>query len=303
MKNKCFDQGTIQAFTDGELEGSRSERLLRHVAGCSDCARVLADCEEESSLAFSLLDEELNVLVPTERLRTKVFGEIGEIEAARRRGAVGNFLSGIAGLFDFGTRGLAVAASVLIIFGLLTVGITVLRDSDSGSSVARVPSPAPSASEPASDPAAAPVERVLPDPAQVSEQIGGREESQGPSKPPVRAINTVHRIPAVVENSSAASESPVPTGYELVSEDSYLQTIATLDRTVKYGKELLSPSERVSFERDLAVVNNAIVKMKDEVRKNPGNQAAREVLNVSYQNKVDLLNSVAEKTELMASLQ
>lgn len=303
MKNKCFDPGTIQAFTDGELEGSRSERLLKHVAGCDDCSRVLAECEEESSLAFSLLDEELNVLVPTERLRTRVFGEIGEIEAARRRGSVGGFLSGLAGLFDFGTPGLAVAASVLLIFGLLTVGITVLRDTDTGSSVAGGPSPAASVSEPAADPAPVVGSDSLPAPAEVSEQVGGPDGAPVRTDPRVRAIKTIHRIPAEADEDSSVPERTVTADNEVVSEDSYLQTIATLDRTVRYGKELLSASERVSFERDLAVVNNAIVKMKDEVRKNPDNRAAREVLNVSYQNKVDLLNSVAEKTELMASLQ
>ena len=48
--------------------------------------------------------------------------------------------------------------------------------------------------------------------------------------------------------------------------------------------------------------NDAIVKMQKEVRKNPKNEAARQVLRSSYQNKIDLLNSVAEKTELMASI-
>ncbi len=52
----------------------------------------------------------------------------------------------------------------------------------------------------------------------------------------------------------------------------------------------------------MAVVDDTISKMKSEVKKNPKNEAAKQVLLASYQNKVDLLNSVAEKTELMASL-
>ncbi len=65
----------------------------------------------------------------------------------------------------------------------------------------------------------------------------------------------------------------------------------------------MSPSVRVSFERDLAVVDDSIKKMKDVVRKNPKNQAAKQVLYSSYQNKIDLLNSIAEREELMASMQ
>ena len=85
-------------------------------------------------------------------------------------------------------------------------------------------------------------------------------------------------------------------------EQSYLKTIATLKQTVDNRKdELMKPSTRVAFEKDMAVVNDAIKKMKEEVRKNPKNTAAKEVLRSSYQNKIDLLNSVAEKSELMAS--
>jgi hypothetical protein len=51
----------------------------------------------------------------------------------------------------------------------------------------------------------------------------------------------------------------------------------------------------------MAVVNDAIRKMKDVVKKNPKNQSAKQVLYSSYQNKIDLLNSVAEREELMAS--
>jgi hypothetical protein len=65
---------------------------------------------------------------------------------------------------------------------------------------------------------------------------------------------------------------------------------------------VLRPSERVSFERDMAVVDDAITKMKKEVRRNPKNESAKQVLYTSYQNKIDLLNSVSQREELVASL-
>ncbi|HEX8247657.1 MAG TPA: hypothetical protein VF599_05780, partial [Pyrinomonadaceae bacterium] len=94
------------------------------------------------------------------------------------------------------------------------------------------------------------------------------------------------------------------TNYDAISgEQSYLKTIATLQQSVENRKdELMKPSMRVAFEKDMAVVDDAIKKMQREVRKNPKNEAAREVLRSSYQNKIDLLNSVADKSELMASL-
>ncbi len=52
----------------------------------------------------------------------------------------------------------------------------------------------------------------------------------------------------------------------------------------------------------MAVVDDAIDKMRREVKKNPRNESAKQVLYSSYQNKIDLLNSVSQKGELMASL-
>ena len=64
----------------------------------------------------------------------------------------------------------------------------------------------------------------------------------------------------------------------------------------------MNPSSRIAYERDMAVVNDAITKMKEVVKKNPKNQSAKQVLYSSYQNKIDLLNSVVEREELMVSL-
>lgn len=86
-------------------------------------------------------------------------------------------------------------------------------------------------------------------------------------------------------------------------EESYVKTIASLTETVEEKKDgILRPSQRVAFERDMAVVNDTINKMKKEVRRNPRNETARQVLYSSYQNKIDLLNAVAQKEELMASI-
>ena len=91
-------------------------------------------------------------------------------------------------------------------------------------------------------------------------------------------------------------------GY-LPGEESYVKTIADLNQTVGGQKDVaLRPSQRVSYERDLAVVNDSIKRMRGEVRKNPKNESAKQVLYTSYQNKIDLLSSVAQKEELIASL-
>lgn len=299
MKDKCFDLGTIQAFTDGELGSGLSERLLKHVAACDECAALLSECEDESAFAYSVLDDELNVLVPTERLRAKVFASIDEIEGRRRSG----WLSQLAAVFSLNSPGLAVAASVVIVLGVIVLGIGLYETDPGSGQMAAIDEAADSAKDVAPERVQAAAE-IPAAPMMASADAQDLNDDSSAQKP-FRAHPAVLTVPAPgAPGETANNVEPVPA-YEtnIVSEDSYLQTIATLDQTVTNGKELLRPSERVAFERDLAVVNDAIVKMKDEVRRNPDNQAAREVLKSSYQNKVDLLNSVAEKTELMASLQ
>jgi len=115
----------------------------------------------------------------------------------------------------------------------------------------------------------------------------------------IERTSTDNRTPKIDTRSGVEQSAGSDT---LLGEESYVKTIATLTDSVNSRKDAaLRPSEQVAFAKDLAVVDDAIGKMQKEVRKNPKNEAAKQVLRSSYQNKIDLLNSVAEKTELMAT--
>ena len=77
MREKCFDEGIIQAFLDGELASDLLENVARHVSLCNNCAVLMAEAEEESAFAFSVIEQEFNTLVPTQRLWTKINDSIG----------------------------------------------------------------------------------------------------------------------------------------------------------------------------------------------------------------------------------
>jgi len=129
-----------------------------------------------------------------------------------------------------------------------------------------------------------------------------------PNKNEFRAVKiSVVKTERSAENIKPKILTPDPVitapSENIRGEESYLKTISSLTQTVNAGKDqTLTASSRFQFERDLAVTNDAIAKMKREVQKNPKNEAAKQILRASYQNKIDLLNSVADKTELMASL-
>ena len=89
----------------------------------------------------------------------------------------------------------------------------------------------------------------------------------------------------------------------LPGEETYIRTITNLSESVNSQKDtVMKPSARFAYEKDLALINDAIDKMKTEVKKNPKNEAAKDILFASYQNKINLLNSVTERSELIASI-
>ena len=86
-------------------------------------------------------------------------------------------------------------------------------------------------------------------------------------------------LPSVLSGgSSAMVAKPIPRWAGLA----LLLTIS-----VVFGSNHVAA--RFAFERDLAMTDDAIKKMKKEVKRNPNDEAAKQVLRASYQNKIDLL--------------
>lgn len=289
MNGNCFEIGIIQAFLDGELEPGLSARFTDHVADCDTCALELARAEEEVSVVFPALEREFDTLVPTQRLWTKI--NEGIIEEKRHAPFWQRFREVI--LAQLASPSLAAAAMVLLIFGVFAA-LWSFRQVNSGptqtvaSNIVKTPAVS-------SKPIAAPV-NVPPAEVDTPEVTPApRVERASYSREPVRPITTGY-------SKGPDFETRVVPAYQyLPGEESYVKTIERLSKTAK-GDEAsaLRPSARVSFERDMAVVDDAIKRMRNEVRINPKNESARQVLYTSYQNKIDLLNSVAQKEELLS---
>lgn len=293
MNENCFEIGAIQAFVDGESTPELSFRITEHSAKCPDCAQLMAVAEEENAQVFAVLDRELNSLVPTQRLWSNISVAIAE---EKGRAPVWGKVRAFA-LALFANPSLAAAASVLIIFGLFAA-VWTLRAPVSNAPVA-------SAGPSVQQPAPAPIRNG---------DVGTGAEVESPTAKPVIEVGTTSHSPEklrkMVQNTVYRSETRrADAQYAIadegmVGEESYVRTIANLKESVDSKKDLLmDPSTRVAFERDVAVVNDAIDRMKEVVRREPKNQAAKQVLYSSYQNKIDLLRSVVEREELMAAIQ
>ena len=308
MMEKCYDIGTIQAFLDGEISPDLSQKVTRHIALCNDCAAALAEAEDETAIVFSTLEREYDTLVPTHRLWTKINDSIA---VEKKQSSVWQRLLASVSIL-VSNPSMAVAAGVLIVFGMFAVTFS-LQDDANIPDVAEVKTQPLSSNFLTYDPIDS-SDKIMPPNSPIATPVSAQEENQNPKVYPAIKRETPRQNDLkklvvnanYIEDKQPKIEDQRPkTVYAeyLPGEESYVKTIANLTQTVNRQKdEVLRPSAQVSFERDLAVVNDAITKMKREVQKNPRNESAKQVLYSSYQNKIDLLNSVAEKNELMASL-
>jgi anti-sigma factor RsiW len=291
MKN-CLDIGIIQAFLDGELSGGELTRVSDHIGDCDSCAMLLAEAEDENAVVFPALAREFDTMVPTHRLWARIEDSIQVEKAAYPwyRKLYGILVSG------FASPSFAVAAGLVIILAIFAV-FTLRKPTND--SVAFAPAAISS-----------PQSRSVPAPAPVIPASGDNDvtapQARGVETASYRAPRRATAEPAVYRPTTTATTN-TPAAQDasyLPGEESYVNTIASLSKSVDGDQDpnVMRASERVSYERDMAVVNTTIDRMRAAVKKNPKNEAAKQMLSAAYQNKIDLLNSVAQKEELVASL-
>ena len=307
--DKCFEIGVIQTFVDGELNSSRTEEVVRHISVCDSCALMVADVEADNDLVFESLGSELDYMVPTERLRENVFAAISEEKADAVVVASGTRTSWLAGLQALLTGRMATAMGALLI-GFVVVGTAVYyNDMETGSEVASVDL----GEGVLAGPSSVEIPNDVYSPIEASEEVDSKIETPEVVSIANEPVQTVKKQRRVVRQAvNRANQTPramtanqvqnVDAGPRIEGEPGYLTTIATLNRTVNSSKDyVLSPSERIEFEKNLAVVNNAISRMRAAVKKDPKNEGAKEVLSSSYKSKIDLLSSVANRQSVVTT--
>jgi len=295
MRRECLDEGMIQMFLDGEASPELADSITYHIEACDECAARLADADEENSVVFAALDRDLNTLVPTHRLWDRISESI-ETERSRtpfwERAYA--FLS-----VQLLSPSLTAAAGVIVLS--VIAGSYFLSGRGDVNEIARtVTAPQVQTSQPAPAPQREITVSTVPDGEATFTPV-----ETAPSVERSRPVaQTARYSPPVRTRASVQNNEPRAMTLQYVpGEESYIRTIEELNTSVEMRKDrVLPPSSRIAFERDLAIVNDSISRMQQVVRRNPRDQAAKQVLYAAYQNKIDLLNSVGEREELMASL-
>jgi hypothetical protein len=96
---------------------------------------------------------------------------------------------------------------------------------------------------------------------------------------------------AANDNASDAAQLPV--------ERSYASAIASLKSSIDQGKtQSMTPTLRAEYERNLAVVDRAIGASRAAARRDPSDKDAQEFLRAAYQDKLELLRTVADQTQI-----
>jgi hypothetical protein len=123
---------------------------------------------------------------------------------------------------------------------------------------------------------------------------------------PPQFDKTGPRTPRPIDKSgvlvAAATPRPkTPRPDLLPVERLYAREIAALKTSIERQKlQTLSPTLRAEYERNVAVVDEAIASTRAAVKSNPADKDAQEFLRAAYQGKLDLLSALAGKSELAA---
>ena len=299
MRKRCLEEGLLQAYMDGELPPDSAAEAAAHVAQCEACAEALATAAAENDFLSAALGPEESVVVPGEALRSRVYAAVARLEDEARparpvRGNSGGLLALLSGLFSFTPQRAAAFASVLAVVAFATLFLMQKRGPQ--------PQPVAPVHEMARATPQAPAE-VNPD--------GVTTEAGDPdvTAPPAADVNPPKGVGVVVRASAkrAAPKRAVvrdevkrEAAPELLpGEKGYVEAIASLSKTVELGGDaVLRPAARADYERNLAVVDQAIAETRRVATSNPRDPEAVSFLLSAYQSKVDLLTTVAEQAQV-----
>jgi hypothetical protein len=311
---RCFDEGVLQAYADGELSRESAVEAAEHLAVCERCAASLADAEGEGAFLAAAFAPDESVSVPTEQLRARINAAVARLEPtadtqARTPGGWGlsALLAPLASLFTLQPQRAAAFAGLLAVVVFAAVFFTVQKPSPdkpsggqqlAGGGTTTSPTPANNGSEQRAGVINGP-SAVTPIIEKTDEVVKPVVETGGVAV--VAAKNERARQPKRKMTNAPEAVTVEPAEQPLPGEKDYEQAIASLTRAINAGGDaVLKPQVRAEYERSVAVLDKAIEETRRVARRNPKDRDAVEYLMSSYQSKVELLTTVADQAQVAA---
>ena len=315
MISVCLDEGTLQAYLDGELAGAAATAAASHLANCARCGAAADAAASVDALMAAALAPALEANVPSAHLRARLERAICELEASpvqaatpppARESRTSLWFARLACVFAFNSvraaafASLAVAATFAFIFFAHIRPTTEAPRTLPTQEIAAVPTPNANAEvrPPTVDDLV--VKGTTPSSSGANHDArGNRPVRSLPAgyHPSANSKRTTEQTAAVVSGTT----SPPPHAALLPGEQSYLTAIASLTSAIKPSEaRMLSPTLRAEYERNVAVVDQAIAATRAAAQRNPQDEDAQDFLRAAYQNKVELLHTVADQAQLAA---
>lgn len=306
---ECVEEGILQSYYDGELSPKMMETVAAHLASCAACAEAASEIENESLMLAAAFAPELSLNVPTERLRERLDAAIAaerfqarEVVAESALTRLRGWFAGFAASLNFTPQRAMAFASIiaLVMFAaLLSVvwnrsGVKSVRDA--GGEVATLTTPDTSERVGSATP---PVNPIV--------ENGADTSNTGNQDHPVRLSNAGYKPQGRKTFARSSGTGNVKPAVEpapltpLPAERGYLEAISSLQTAIaESGVTALQPTLRADYERNLAVVDQAIDVTRRAARSHPTDTNTAQFLYSSYQSKIDMLSAVADQTQLVA---
>jgi hypothetical protein len=312
MREICLDEGITQGYLDGELSLEMTEHVAGHIAACAACAGMVQEAGSEWAMFQTAFADELAQPVPSEQLRVRINSAIDALDAPattpqtfqqKNNSGLRAWLGAFAATFT--QQRAAGFASLIALVAFAAIFFAVYRHNpgpattnEENSYVASNESNGqvektgvPIISEPGPSPASTGPTQAQDKPVRKNRANTGAQFLAANYKP--------QRATALKNNSSTgtATTLPVkPVEAELPGEKSYLKTIASLTTAIDSNNTLtMQPTLRAEYERNLALVNQAISSTRPLALSKPGDPAATQFLYSAYQSKIELLSAVADR--------
>ena len=271
---ECLKEEVLQSYFDGELGLIEARLVAAHLDSCCACAELARAVERERRCSEALL--QANVPVPTEHLRARIYERIAASEtlAAARPRLSEAIRAWFGELRWVRSYRLAIGLASLAIVGG-SILFVALRDIKRFEENARC-GPQPEVKSPlsaSSKRSESSVENAVLTPARTAKRAMVGRERRG----------AMRRI----EKTSREGEVSL-------AERDYLRKIAELAPSINARADL-APSMKVEFEKNMLVVDQAIIAAREAIRRNPQDADARALLRSAYESKVELLSALAEQ--------
>ncbi|HVF27735.1 MAG TPA: zf-HC2 domain-containing protein [Pyrinomonadaceae bacterium] len=305
MTNKCLDEGTLQSYLDGELSPETMRAAATHIALCAHCNNAAREAESALTFFASAFTADNSANVPTEMLRQRIDAALRAQLVTPKELHIESLGNGIRGrLASFATSltwspqwagAMAGIAAVVLLGAILAVvrpRFTEPASNTDGGTVAVNTTPAP-----VKEPATTTPGQTL-------------DPSVTVADPPTKDYSAATATAASDKSSrrsqprfvKASSSNVSKRNSLLPGEENYLKTISSLTKAIEAsGDAALRPAARGEYERNLAVIDEAISESRRVVRRNPRDRDAAAFLFSAYQNKVELMSAVADQSQLAAA--